>query len=122
MKELGLKAYRFSLAWPRIVPAGRGAVNQAGLDFYDRLVDGLLDAGITPFATLYHWDLPQALQDAGGWAVARDTSTRFAELRRGRRRGRLGDRVEHWITHNEPWVHQRGWATARAITRPGRTS
>ncbi|MEP7190472.1 MAG: family 1 glycosylhydrolase, partial [Roseiflexaceae bacterium] len=68
MRELGLQAYRFSIAWPRILPEGTGTVNQAGLDFYDRLVDGLLEAGITPFATLYHWDLPQALQDENGWA------------------------------------------------------
>ena len=67
MKELGLRAYRFSIAWPRILPHGRGPVNQAGLDFYSRLVDGLLAAGITPFATLYHWDLPQTLQERGGW-------------------------------------------------------
>src|ERR1044072_7841193 len=67
MREIGLAAYRFSIAWPRIVPAGRGQANQAGLDFYDRLVDGLLEAGIQPYATLYHWDLPQALQEAGGW-------------------------------------------------------
>ena len=73
MRELGLDAYRFSMAWPRILPNGRGAVNEAGLDFYDRLVDGLLSAGIQPFVTLYHWDLPQALQDAGGWAN-RDTA------------------------------------------------
>ncbi|HKC21680.1 MAG TPA: family 1 glycosylhydrolase, partial [Gaiellaceae bacterium] len=67
MKELGLDAFRFSIAWPRVLPQGRGAVNQAGLDFYDRLVDELLAAGITPYATLYHWDLPQALEERGGW-------------------------------------------------------
>ncbi|NDJ61103.1 MAG: family 1 glycosylhydrolase, partial [Chloroflexi bacterium] len=67
MQQLNLNAYRFSIAWPRIFPTGRGALNQAGLDFYSRLVDGLLAAGITPFVTLYHWDLPQALQDEGGW-------------------------------------------------------
>ena len=78
MKSLGLRAYRFSIAWPRILPDGRGRVNQAGLDFYRRLVDGLLEAGITPFATLYHWDLPQALQDAGGWP-ARATAEAFVE-------------------------------------------
>ena len=77
MKELGLKAFRFSLSWPRIVPEGVGAVNQAGLDFYDRLVDELLAAGITPFVTLYHWDLPQALEDRGGWA-SRATIDAFA--------------------------------------------
>src|SRR6186713_3149442 len=78
MKSLGLRAYRFSIAWPRVVPAGRGAVNQAGLDFYRRLVDHLLEAGIVPCATLYHWDLPQKLQDEGGW-TRRDTAERFAD-------------------------------------------
>jgi beta-glucosidase len=101
MKELGLKAYRFSLAWPRLLPNGRGPVNQAGLDFYSRLVDGLLAAGITPFATLYHWDLPQTLQDAGGWPD-RATAEAFVEYADVASRA-LGDRVKHWITHNEPW-------------------
>ncbi|MDO8364081.1 MAG: family 1 glycosylhydrolase, partial [Actinomycetota bacterium] len=73
MASLGLQAYRFSVAWPRVLPAGTGQVNEPGLDFYERLVDGLLARGITPFATLYHWDLPQALQDTGGWAN-RDTA------------------------------------------------
>ena len=102
MYDLGLQAYRFSISWPRVLPAGRGAVNQAGLDFYDRLVDGLLERGITPFVTLYHWDLPQALQDEGGWP-ARSTAeafTAYADVVSSR----LGDRVKHWITHNEPWV------------------
>ena len=101
MKELGLQAYRFSIAWPRILPEGRGRVNQAGLDFYDRLVDGLLEKGITPFATLYHWDLPQVLQDQGGWP-ARATAEAFVEYADVVSRA-LGDRVKHWITHNEPW-------------------
>jgi len=101
MKSLGLQAYRFSIAWPRIIPQGRGQVNPAGLDFYDRLVDGLLDAGIRPFVTLYHWDLPQALEDAGGWP-ARDTASAFADYADVVVR-RLGDRVKHWITLNEPW-------------------
>ncbi len=101
MKELGLKAYRFSISWPRILPEGRGRVNQAGLDFYNRLVDGLLEAGITPFATLYHWDLPQALQDRGGWPE-RATAEAFAEYAGVTSRS-LGDRVQYWITHNEPW-------------------
>ena len=78
MRWLGLGAYRFSIAWPRIMPTGTGAINPAGLDFYDALIDGLLEAGIRPLPTLYHWDLPQVLQDAGGWA-ARDTATAFAE-------------------------------------------
>jgi beta-glucosidase len=73
MKSLGLQAYRFSIAWPRVVPEGRGAVNAKGLDFYSRLVDTLLEAGIVPFATLFHWDLPQTLQDRGGWP-RRDTA------------------------------------------------
>jgi beta-glucosidase len=102
MSELGLKAYRFSIAWPRVYPTGRGQVNPAGLDFYDRLVDALLAAGIEPMVTLYHWDLPQALQDDGGWAN-RATAHAFRDFAAtcGRR---LGDRVKRWITHNEPWV------------------
>ncbi|MBI5879235.1 MAG: beta-glucosidase [Chloroflexi bacterium] len=103
MKRLGLKAYRFSVAWPRILPQGRGAVNAAGLDFYERLVDGLLAAGIEPLLTLYHWDLPQPLQDAGGWPK-RDTARYFADYATVVA-ARLGDRVETWITQNEPWVH-----------------
>jgi beta-glucosidase len=101
MKELGLGAYRFSISWPRILPQGRGAVNSRGLDFYSRLVDGLLEAGIVPYATLFHWDLPQALQDAGGWP-ARATADAFQDYVEAVV-GRLGDRVTHWITHNEPW-------------------
>ena len=101
MKSLGLRAYRFSIAWPRILPDGRGRVNQAGLEFYSRLVDGLLAADITPFVTLYHWDLPQALQDAGGWP-ARATAEAFVEYA-GVVSAALGDRVKNWITHNEPW-------------------
>lgn len=102
MKSLNLQAYRFSIAWPRILPVGRGKVNSAGLDFYNRLVDGLLEAGIQPFITLYHWDLPQALQDEGGWTV-RSTAEAFVEYTDVVTR-RLGDRVKHWMTHNEPWV------------------
>ncbi len=101
MRGLGLDAYRFSIAWPRILPGGRGQVNDAGLDFYDSLVDGLLEAGIQPFPTLYHWDLPQALQDEGGWGE-RDTAKAFAEYAAIVAR-RLGDRIGHWATHNEPW-------------------
>ena len=101
MKSLGLRAYRFSIAWPRVLPLGRGAINQAGLDFYRRLVDELLESGIAPCATLYHWDLPQVLQDAGGW-TRRDTAERFADYA-AICLGALGDRVPLWITHNEPW-------------------
>lgn len=101
MRELGLQAYRFSIAWPRILPQGRGTVNPAGLDFYGRLVDELLANDITPFVTLYHWDLPQALQEDGGW-TARETVDAFVEYADVVSRS-LGDRVKHWITHNEPW-------------------
>jgi beta-glucosidase len=99
---LGLKAYRFSVAWPRIQPTGTGRVNPAGLDFYDRLVDELLAHGIAPYATLYHWDLPQALEDAGGWP-ARSTAEAFADYA-AIVAGRLGDRVRSIATINEPWV------------------
>src|SRR5258708_1299492 len=103
MRDLGINAYRFSIAWPRILPTGRGQVNAAGLDFYERLVDSLLAAGIEPFATLYHWDLPQALQDeVDGWA-GRETAQAFADYADIVSR-RLGDRVHHWITLNELWV------------------
>lgn len=102
MKELGLKAYRFSVAWSRILPNGTGAINTAGLDFYDRLVDELLDNGITPILTLFHWDLPQALQDQGGWPNMA-TADAFASYA-GIVARRLGDRVPYWITHNEPFV------------------
>jgi beta-glucosidase len=100
MAELDLPAYRFSIAWPRVVPHGRGVVNQRGLDFYDRLVDGLLAAGVEPYPTLYHWDLPQALEDRGGWPE-RSTAFAFAEYVEAVV-GRLGDRVRHWTTLNEP--------------------
>ncbi|WP_205703910.1 GH1 family beta-glucosidase [Candidatus Chloroploca sp. Khr17] len=101
MAELGLNAYRFSLAWPRILPEGRGRINQPGLDFYRRLVDTLLRHGITPYATLYHWDLPVTLDDAGGWP-ARATAEAFAEYA-GVVAAALGDQIKHWITINEPW-------------------
>jgi beta-glucosidase len=100
MKELGVGAYRFSIAWPRVMPGGGGPVNAAGLDYYDRLVDALLAAGITPYPTLYHWDLPQVLQDRGGWA-SRDTAGCLAEYA-SVVAGRLGDRVSNWVTVNEP--------------------
>jgi len=102
MKELGLHAYRFSISWPRLLPEGRGRVNAAGLDFYSRLVDALLEAEIEPFITLYHWDLPQALQDRGGWPE-RATAEAFVEYADLVTR-KLGDRVKHWITLNEPFV------------------
>ncbi|HEY8552429.1 MAG TPA: GH1 family beta-glucosidase [Thermaerobacter sp.] len=102
MADLGLKAYRFSIAWPRVFPTGAGAVNPRGLDFYRRLVDALRARGIEPVATLYHWDLPQALQDRGGWAC-RDTAERFAEYAATVARA-LGDGIRYWITLNEPWV------------------
>lgn len=101
MAELGLESYRFSLAWPRIQADGTGAPNEKGLAFYGRLVDGLLERGIRPIATLYHWDLPQALEDLGGWAH-RDTAYRFADYAHHVGEA-LGDRVSMWTTLNEPW-------------------
>ncbi|MDD5332181.1 MAG: GH1 family beta-glucosidase [Rhodoferax sp.] len=101
-RNLGTNAYRFSIAWPRIFANGRGrAANQKGLDFYSRLVDGMLERGLEPWVTLYHWDLPQALQDQGGWAN-RDTVDAFVDYTDVVSR-HLGDRIKHWITHNEPW-------------------
>ena len=102
MKSLGLDGYRFSISWPRIQPTGRGPANQRGLDFYRALVEGMLERGIRPLATLYHWDLPQALEDEGGWA-SRDVVERFTEYA-VILFDRLGDLVSDWITHNEPWV------------------
>jgi beta-glucosidase len=119
MRELGLDAFRFSIAWPRVLPEGRGRVNAKGLDFYDRLVDELLGNGITPFVTLFHWDTPQVLEDQGGWPV-RATVAAFEEYVTAVA-DRLGDRVGHWITHNEPWVVSwvgHGWGHHA----PGRTS
>ncbi len=101
LRELGVDAYRFSIAWPRVQPAAHGALDAAGLGFYDRLVDLLLDAGVQPWATLYHWDLPLGLHEAGGWP-ARDTADRFAEYASAVHAA-LGDRVRHWMTLNEPW-------------------
>ncbi|GAA3800048.1 GH1 family beta-glucosidase [Cellulomonas soli] len=103
MSELGIGAYRFSVAWPRIQPTGSGPVNQPGLDWYRRFVDSLLDAGIRPAVTLFHWDLPQALQDAGGWAV-RDTAARFADYATVMFDA-LGDAEADWFTINEPKTH-----------------
>jgi len=126
MATLGIESYRFSIAWPRVQPDGRGALNAKGVAFYRRLVEGLLARGIEPVATLYHWDLPQGLQDAGGWAE-RATAERFAEYAAAMA-GALGDVVPSWITHNEPWVvaflgHYEGrkapgvrdWATALRV-------
>ena len=119
MTDLGLGAYRFSIGWARVLPAGTGRANPAGLDFYDRLVDGLLAAGIRPMATLYHWDLPQALEDRGGW-VNPETADSFAEYA-GVMFSRLGDRVESWITFNEPWVFV--WlGYALGVHAPGRAA
>ncbi|MEY4546396.1 MAG: hypothetical protein RL685_2591 [Pseudomonadota bacterium] len=101
MAWLGVDAYRFSIAWPRVVPQGRGPINQRGLDFYERLVDALLERGIAPCATLYHWDLPEALESSGGW-LARETAQAFADYSAAVA-DRLGDRVSLWLTHNEPW-------------------
>ena len=102
MSELGLSAYRFSVAWPRVQPRGRGPANQAGLDFYRRLVDELLGRGIEPWITLYHWDLPDELEQAGGWPE-RSTAERFADYA-SLVVDALGDRVRYWTTLNEPWV------------------
>ena len=102
MQNLGIGAYRFSISWPRVLPAGRKYVNQVGLDFYSRLVDTLIAANIVPFVTLYHWDLPQALQEEGGWA-SRATAEAFVNYSDIVCRS-LGDRVKNWITHNEPSV------------------
>jgi beta-glucosidase len=125
LAQLGVGAYRFSVAWPRIQPDGRGAPNPRGLAFYERLVDGLLARGIEPFLTLYHWDLPQALQERGGW-LDRDTAGRFSDYA-AVVHDRLGDRVRHWTTLNEPWcsaflghaagVHAPGVADGAAALR-----
>jgi len=119
MRELGLDAFRFSVAWPRVIPEGRGRVNAAGLDFYDRLVDALLDAGIRPFVNLFHWDLPQPLQRTGGWPV-RETAEAFVPYAEAVGE-RLGDRVKDWITHNEPFCTS--WlGYGLGIHAPGHTS
>jgi beta-glucosidase len=102
LAAMRIESYRFSISWPRVQPDGRGALNRRGVRFYRRVLEGLLERGIEPVPTLYHWDLPQALQDAGGWA-ARDTAERFAEYARLMAE-QLGDVVAQWITHNEPWV------------------
>ncbi|GGK51600.1 beta-glucosidase [Planomonospora parontospora subsp. parontospora] len=113
---LGVDSYRFSIAWPRVQPGGSGPANPAGLDFYDRLTDALLAEGIVPAATLFHWDLPQPLQDAGGW-LSRDTAHRFADYT-ALVADRLADRIPMWITLNEPFVHMAfGYATG--VHAPG---
>lgn len=118
MREMNLDSYRFSIAWPRIQPEGRGPANAEGLDYYARLVDDLLEAGIRPFPTLYHWDLPQALDDAGGWP-ARDTAERFAEYAAIVARS-LADRVDGWMIFNEPSVFTTlGYVLG--VHAPGRT-
>ncbi|WP_353942739.1 GH1 family beta-glucosidase [Streptomyces sp. HUAS MG91] len=118
MADLGLTAYRFSVAWPRVQPTGRGPAVQRGLDFYRGLVDELLAHGIKPVATLYHWDLPQELENAGGWPV-RDTAHRFAEYATLVGEA-LGDRVEQWVTLNEPWCSAfLGYGSG--VHAPGRT-
>ncbi|GAA3212683.1 GH1 family beta-glucosidase [Actinocorallia longicatena] len=117
MGGLGLTGYRFSISWSRILPSGSGAVNAAGVAFYDRLVDGLLERGIAPVPTLFHWDLPQGLEDGGGW-MNRDTAHRFAEYTEIMADA-LGDRVKRWITLNEPFVHM-AWGYALGSHAPGR--
>jgi beta-glucosidase len=115
---LGVDYYRFSIAWPRVQPDGSGAIEPRGLDYYDRLVDALIDRGVAPTATLYHWDLPQPLETAGGW-LNRDTAERFADYAAAVH-ARLGDRVGLWATHNEPWCAAYvGYGSGRHA--PGRT-
>lgn len=118
MKQIGVRAYRLSLSWPRILPQGHGVINQKGLDFYDRLVDSLLELNIEPFITLYHWDLPQALQDRGGWGN-RDLLPYFADYAAVAVR-RLGDRVKFWTTFNEPWVVA-AYGHRKGVMAPGLT-
>ncbi|MFI6228743.1 GH1 family beta-glucosidase [Micromonospora echinospora] len=117
MAGLGVSAYRFSVAWPRVQPPGSGPASPRGLDFYDRLTDALLTRGIDPVATLYHWDLPQPLEDTGGW-LNRDTAHRFAEYA-DLVAARLGDRVRLWITLNEPFVHM-SFGYGLGVHAPGR--
>ena len=117
VKRMGLKSYRYSISWPRIQPTGRGPVNAAGLDYYKRLTDAVLEAGARPLVTLYHWDLPQALEDAGGWPN-RDTASRMADYADLMGRA-LGDRIDHWAVFNEPktFTHLGYW---QGIHAPGR--
>jgi beta-glucosidase len=125
IRDAGFDAYRFSLAWPRLIPGGTGAVNQAGIDFYDRLIDGMLERGLKPFATLYHWDLPSALQDRGGW-MNRDIGGWFADYA-ALVAHHYGDRLHATATINEPWcvsvlshilgIHAPGYRDLRAGAR-----
>ncbi|MFE1784781.1 GH1 family beta-glucosidase [Streptomyces sp. NPDC059506] len=117
LADLGVDAYRFSIAWPRVQPSGSGPADPRGLGFYDRLTDALLEHGITPVPTLFHWDLPQALEDAGGW-LNRDTAARFADYAE-LVAARLKDRVGRWITLNEPFVHM-AFGYALGVHAPGR--
>jgi beta-glucosidase len=118
LAAIGVDAYRLSIAWPRVQPGGRGALNRAGVDFYKRLIDGLTERGIRPVVTLYHWDLPQELEVAGGWP-SRETALRFADYAE-RMAGELGDRVHMWTTLNEPWCSAYlGYASG--VHAPGRT-
>ena len=118
ISSLGVNAYRFSVSWPRVLPTGSGAVEPRGLDFYDRLVERLVERGLAPYVTLFHWDLPQALEDRGGWTV-RDTAERFAEYA-AILATRLGDRVAAWVTLNEPAVTS-FYGYALGTSAPGRT-
>jgi beta-glucosidase len=118
MRDLGVDAYRFSVAWPRLLPSGRGAANELGLDFYDRLIDTLLAAGIEPWLCLYHWDLPQALEDHGGWAN-RDIADWYADYAALVAR-RYGDRVKRLATFNEPSVFTL-FGYYHGINAPGHT-
>ncbi|WP_440098649.1 GH1 family beta-glucosidase [Streptosporangium sp. H16] len=118
MSGLGVNSYRFSIAWPRVQPEGKGAINRAGLDFYDRLTDALREKDIVPAATLFHWDLPQPLEDEGGW-LNRDTAYRFAEYAAAVA-DRLADRIPLWITLNEPFIHM-VFGYALGTHAPGRT-
>ena len=118
LADLGLRAYRFSIGWPRVLPSGAGAVNQPGLDFYRRIAETCLEHGVTPWATLYHWDLPQPLEDAGGW-LSRETAQRFADYAVTTATA-LGDVVRDWITLNEPWCSAfLGYAAG--VHAPGKT-
>ncbi len=116
MQQIGLQAFRFSVSWSRLIPDGTGPVNEAGLDFYSRLVDGLLEAGIQPFVTLYHWDLPEALQQRNGW-LNRDIADWFADYAE-LAANRLGDRVKDWITFNEPQIFI-GHGLSQGVHAPG---